>query len=486
MRVVAVGVTSAADANASAVLSAADSALRSRSHAPLKVMRPAAWYKSTRRHRSRRAACEQMTSASNILLAGSNRNCESYGRRTSTRPRIARRRAGSVGRRDRQRTNRSGPIAADQSRRGLPEGRRPARGSVSDAAASASRLLSRMSLPCASKPSPFTPATTSTCPLRGVVIAADSSLHDLRARSGRNVPRAGYLYSRYANPNRASPESRLAKPRRSGAAAAAFASGLAATMTLIQALGPGSHIIVPGRCAYFGTIKLARDVFGPWGVELSTVDMTDLSNDREARCGRTRSSCGSRRRRIRCCASPISKAIAKIAHRGGAICAVDNTWGTPVLQRPLDLGADVSMHSTTKYLGGHSDVLSGALVMRENGELYQRVNAIQMTGGAVLLCPSNAGSRCAAFARSPCACNAQSANAMGLAEFPRGAPARRSGALSRARRRTRRTRRRASADERLRRHALGASPASAPESDRESPTASSSSRRPRASAVRKV
>ena len=66
-------------------------------------------------------------------------------------------------------------------------------------------------------------------------------------------------------------------------------------------------------------------------------------------------------------------AIAKIAHAGGAICAVDNTWGTPVLQRPLDLGADVSMHATTKYLGGHSDVLGGALILRENGDLFQRV-----------------------------------------------------------------------------------------------------------------
>jgi cystathionine gamma-synthase len=76
-------------------------------------------------------------------------------------------------------------------------------------------------------------------------------------------------------------------------------------------------------------------------------------------------------------------AIAKIAHGGGAICAVDNTWGTPVLQRPLELGADVSMHATTKYLGGHSDVLGGALILRENGDLFQRVSSIQMTGGAV-------------------------------------------------------------------------------------------------------
>jgi cystathionine gamma-synthase len=76
-------------------------------------------------------------------------------------------------------------------------------------------------------------------------------------------------------------------------------------------------------------------------------------------------------------------AVAAIAHEGGALCAVDNTWGTPVLQRPLELGADVAMHATTKYLGGHSDVLGGALVFREIGDLHQRITAIQMTGGAV-------------------------------------------------------------------------------------------------------
>src|SRR5262249_37189107 len=76
-------------------------------------------------------------------------------------------------------------------------------------------------------------------------------------------------------------------------------------------------------------------------------------------------------------------AIAQIAHDRGALCAVDNTWGTPVLQRPLEIGADISMHSTTKYLGGHSDVLSGALVLRERGDLAQRIVSIQMTGGAV-------------------------------------------------------------------------------------------------------
>jgi cystathionine gamma-synthase len=114
-------------------------------------------------------------------------------------------------------------------------------------------------------------------------------------------------------------------------------------------------------------------------------------------------------------------AVADIARRGNALCAVDNTWGTPVLQRPLDLGADISMHSTTKYLGGHSDVLSGALVFKRSDEMFQRINSIQMTGGAV---PSPfdcwlvmRGVRTLALR-----VRAQSASAMELATFLAGHP----------------------------------------------------------------
>ncbi len=111
--------------------------------------------------------------------------------------------------------------------------------------------------------------------------------------------------------------------------------------------------------------------------------MTDLERGARARCGRTRELVW-----VETPSNPLLRvvdiaAVAAIAHEGGALCAVDNTWGTPVLQRPLELGADVAMHATTKYLGGHSDVLGGALVFRENGDLYQRIAAIQMTGGAV-------------------------------------------------------------------------------------------------------
>ena len=233
------------------------------------------------------------------------------------------------------------------------------------------------------------------------------------AREADGTLRSGFLYSRYANPNRTALETCLAQLE-GGAAAAAFASGSAATMSLIQAIGPGAHVILPDD-AYFGTIKLARDLFGPWGLELSTVDMTRLENIERAMRPNTRLVW------VETPSNPLLQVadiagVAAIAHTGGAICAVDNTWGTPVLQRPLELGADVSMHATTKYLGGHSDVLGGVLVLRENGELYQKINGIQMTGGAVPS-PFECWLTMRGIRTLAVRVNAQSASAMQLALF---------------------------------------------------------------------
>ncbi len=238
------------------------------------------------------------------------------------------------------------------------------------------------------------------------------------AREADGSYRAGFLYSRYANPNRAALEQCLALLE-GGEAAAAFSSGSAATMTLLQAIGPGSHIVAPDD-AYFGTTKLVRDVFGPWGVELSAVDMTDLANVRGAMRSNTKLVW------VETPSNPLLQvvdiaAIAQIAHDGGAICAVDNTWGTPVLQRPLDIGADVSMHATTKYLGGHSDVLGGALVHKRSDELFQRVNSIQMTGGAVPS-PFDCWLTMRGIRTLPLRVQAQSASALLLAEFLAGHP----------------------------------------------------------------
>jgi cystathionine gamma-synthase len=194
--------------------------------------------------------------------------------------------------------------------------------------------------------------------------------------------RSGLVYSRYANPNRTALEGCLAALE-GGAGAACFASGSAATTTVLQSLEPGAHVIVPDD-AYFGTTKLIRDIFGPWKLEMSVVDMTDLESVARAMRATTRLVW------IETPSNPLLRVVdiaavaaLAISRSPSAICVVDNTWASPVLQCPLSLGAHISMHATTKYLGGHSDVLGGALVWREDGPLAQRLRTIQASAGAV-------------------------------------------------------------------------------------------------------
>ena len=225
--------------------------------------------------------------------------------------------------------------------------------------------------------------------------------------------RGGFVYSRYANPNRGALEAALAALE-GGASGASFSSGSAATMSLIQALGPKSHIVAPDD-AYFGTTKLMREIFGPWGVEISLVDMTDLGAIEKAMRPTTRLIW------IETPSNPLLRvtdiaAVAKIAKQHGALSAVDNTWGTPVLQRPLDLGVDIVMHSTTKYFGGHSDVLGGALICKVDNELAQQIRSIQSTGGAVPS-PFECWLTLRGIRTLPWRIRAQSANAARLAAY---------------------------------------------------------------------
>ena len=190
----------------------------------------------------------------------------------------------------------------------------------------------------------------------------------------------GYVYSRYANPNRAALERSLALLD-GGAVAAAFASGQAATASCFQALSPGDHVVLPAD-AYFGTGKLLRDIFGPWGLEHTLADMRDPARVAAAMRPTTRLVW------VETPSNPLLQitdiaAVAEVAHAGGARLACDNTWATPALSRPLELGADLVMHATTKYLGGHSDVLGGALVSRTADEFFERVLAVQRVAGAV-------------------------------------------------------------------------------------------------------
>ncbi|HYC50573.1 MAG TPA: aminotransferase class I/II-fold pyridoxal phosphate-dependent enzyme, partial [Gemmatimonadaceae bacterium] len=193
--------------------------------------------------------------------------------------------------------------------------------------------------------------------------------------------RGGHLYTRYSNPNRQALESCLTQLE-GGGASACFASGSAATSAVLQCLGPDDHILLP-EDAYYGTIRIARDVFGPWRLQFTAVDMTDVANVERAMTKATRLIW------IETPSNPLVRvvdiaALTGLARNKKVFSVVDNTWATPVLQRPLSLGADLVMHATTKYLGGHSDVLGGAIVApTEEHPLFAKIRGIQMMGGAV-------------------------------------------------------------------------------------------------------
>lgn len=191
---------------------------------------------------------------------------------------------------------------------------------------------------------------------------------------------SGYSYIRADNPTRRALEDALVALE-GGVCAATFGSGMAAIMTVFQALQSGDHLLLPDDI-YFGTGKLVNDLFVPWGLSYTEVDMSDLAAVRAAMRPNTKLIW------IETPSNPLLKitdvaAVAAIAHEAGAICACDSTWPTPMLQRTLDLGADLAVHATTKYLCGHSDVLGGAIITREQSDFFERIRFIQRTGGAV-------------------------------------------------------------------------------------------------------
>jgi cystathionine gamma-synthase len=190
----------------------------------------------------------------------------------------------------------------------------------------------------------------------------------------------GYVYGRTSNPNRDALELAL-RDLEGGAAAAAFSSGSAATMSVLQTLSPGDHVIAPTD-VYHGTARLMRELFARWGLVTTFVDMSDPALVRGAIRANTKMAW------IETPSNPLLKvtdiaAISELVHSVGALCVCDNTWGTPMLQRPFDLGADLVVHSTTKYFGGHSDITGGAVVARAEGGAFESIRQIQVTGGAV-------------------------------------------------------------------------------------------------------
>ena len=192
--------------------------------------------------------------------------------------------------------------------------------------------------------------------------------------------RGGYEYNRAGNPTRSALETQLAALE-GGSAALSFASGLAAEDALLRGiLKPVDHVIL-GNDVYGGTYRLLTTVLAPWGIETTIVALEDADAIRAALRPETRIIW------VETPSNPLLKivdiaAIVDIAHAAGVIVVVDNTFASPALQQPLALGADLVVHSTTKYLGGHSDVLGGAVVFGDD-RFYEQVKFQQFAVGAV-------------------------------------------------------------------------------------------------------
>jgi cystathionine gamma-synthase len=193
--------------------------------------------------------------------------------------------------------------------------------------------------------------------------------------------RAGFEYSRSGNPTRANLETNLAALE-GGTHAFAFASGLAAEDTLLRSLlKPGDHVVIAND-VYGGTYRLINGVFSKWGITHTAIDMSDPVVARSV-ISRTKPQVVW----IETPSNPMLKiidiaALVESAHAFGAIVVVDNTFATPALQQPLSLGADVVVHSTTKYLGGHSDVVGGAVIL-PNDTLAEQVGYLHNAAGAI-------------------------------------------------------------------------------------------------------
>ncbi len=227
-----------------------------------------------------------------------------------------------------------------------------------------------------------------------------------------------FSYTRPDNPTRHALESCIAALE-GGADAMCFASGAAATLAVFSLLKSGDHVIAPLEC-YHGTRQQLRDIVSGWGVRVDFVDPV-----RPEEIDRHLTS-ATRLIWIETPCNPTLRitdiaAVAARARRQGALLVCDNTFATPVVQRPLELGADFVMHSSTKYFGGHSDVMGGAVVARERSALADQVRSYQAVAGAVPS-PFDCWLIRRSLATLPLRVRAQGANALEVAEYLRSHP----------------------------------------------------------------
>jgi cystathionine gamma-synthase len=222
----------------------------------------------------------------------------------------------------------------------------------------------------------------------------------------------GYMYIRESNPTQTRLEQALAEIE-GGSSAVVFGSGLAAGAAYLQALPAGSHVIFPDDI-YYGFRTIAQEFLPRWGMDSTALDMADLARVRAAVRPNTRVIWAETP------SNPLMKivdlaALAEIAHGAGAQLIVDGTFATPALQRPLELGADVVLHATTKYLGGHSDVQGGVLIYREKGDAVGKVEHIRHILGAVSS-PFNSWLVLRGLRSLPCRMERHSANGLAVAK----------------------------------------------------------------------
>jgi len=196
-----------------------------------------------------------------------------------------------------------------------------------------------------------------------------------------NIGGKGYIYTRWDNPNRHSLEVKLALLE-GGEEAFAFPSGMAAAMALVQnVLEPDTHVIIPDDC-YHGIAYLVKSILPKWKISYTEVDMTDTTSLEKAIQKDTRLII------IETPSNPLLKItditqVCRIASAKGVLVGCDNTWTTPLIQRPLELGVDLVFHSSTKFFGGHSDVLGGCIIAKKKNALTEKIREYQTVGGAV-------------------------------------------------------------------------------------------------------
>ena len=220
-------------------------------------------------------------------------------------------------------------------------------------------------------------------------------------------------YSRLENPNRLELEAVL-NDLEKGAEAAAFSSGIAAINAVFQTLSHGDHVLIPND-VYFGTRKLMWEFSERWGLEIDFVDMTNLEVVEATAKKNTRMIWIETPSNPQMFITDV-EAMVKWAADRKVVVAVDNTWPTPFNMNPIDFGVDLVIHSTTKYLGGHSDLIGGAVIAKESGPLMDRVRSVQVVQGGVPS-PFDAWMLCRSIRSFPYRMRAHNENASQLATF---------------------------------------------------------------------